>query len=224
MPRAVTLAALGSLALASCAEPGPRVTPAYFEHPPRSILVLPPMDTSPEAGATYGAYASVARPLIELGYYVFPPGVVDRMLRENGLPTPVEMHQVPLDKLVEVFDPDAVLYLTVTDWGTSYQVIQSVTRIALEARLVDADTGALLWEDSAVAQQSSNSGGGGLVGALAGALVNQVVTSIDDPSRSIARGANWTLLGPDRSSLVVGPYHPAYAEQFQAAADRAQQP
>lgn len=221
MKRLIPLAAL---LLASCAQTGQKVTPAFFENPPRSILVLPPLDLSLETGATYGTYASVARPLVELGYYVFPPAVVDRMMRENGLPTPVEMHEVPIDRLVDIFDPDAVLYLQVTDWGTSFQLIQSVTRIALDARLVDADTGAELWQDTHTVQLGSGQLGGGLVGLVAGAVASQVARSANDPSREIAREANWQLFGPAQSSLVVGPYHPDHAEQFQAAADRNQSP
>lgn len=211
----LALAAL--TAIPGCVGTKTEILPALLERAPRSILVLPPLDESIETGATYGAYASVAPPLIELGYYVFPPALVDTVMRENGLPDPFDMHQVPLAKLREVFDPDAVMYMKVTDWGTSYQVLNSVTRISIEARLIDAETGVLLWQGTRTLAENSGSGGGGLAGMLVGAVVNQIATSISDPSRAIARTANGLMLGPGSSSLLVGPYHPQYAEFFGAA-------
>ena len=43
---------------------------AYLEHMPRSILVLPPLDTTANVHACYGWLGSVTRPLVERGYYV----------------------------------------------------------------------------------------------------------------------------------------------------------
>jgi hypothetical protein len=44
-----------------------------------------------------------------------------------------------------------VLYLKVTEYGTSYQVINSDTRVAVSGELVDIRNGKLLWKGSAVA-------------------------------------------------------------------------
>ena len=96
---------------------------------PLSILVLPPIDESPEvdAGATW--LSTISRPLAERGYYVFPVALVDRVLRENGLPTPYEMHAVPIDTLNAFFGADAILYTTIERWGTEYSVISSSTEV-----------------------------------------------------------------------------------------------
>ncbi len=95
----------------------------YRQYPPRSILVLPPVDDTMEVAASYAYLPTVTRPIVERGYYVFPVAVVDRMMRENGLPGPAEMHTIALAKIDEIFGADAVLYLTLSDWGTSYGVI-----------------------------------------------------------------------------------------------------
>jgi hypothetical protein len=213
MNRLTLLLALAAVALGCKSEPI-EIKEAFFERAPRSILVLPPLDESIEAGASYGALSTVTFPLAENGYYVFPAAVVTGMMRENGLPTPYEMHQVPLSKLYEVFGMDAVLYLTVTDWGTSYQVINSSTRIAIQGELVDGVTGEVLWVGSESTVQSSNSGGGGIIASLVGAALNQVTTSISDPSRGISAVATNNLLrGPDRG-WVYGPYHPQHDIQL----------
>src|SRR5512143_3001912 len=96
---------------------------AFRESKPRSILVLPPLNNSPDIRATYSFLSTVTKPLAEAGYYVFPVALVDQTFKENGLPNPGEMHQVPFEKLREIFGADATLYITVTQYGSSYQIL-----------------------------------------------------------------------------------------------------
>lgn len=216
---AVALALLGA-----CQTPGVEVREEFVQSAPRSILVLPPLNESIEPEATYGALASATYPLAENGFYVFPVAVVDGMLRENGLPTPFEMHQVSLAKLREVFGCDAVLYLTITDWGTAYRVLTSDTTVAMRGELVDAVTGATLWVGEHAVVRSSG-GGGDIIGMLVGSVVNQIATSIDDPSKAVAAQVNIELLQGRRRGWPYGPYHPEYDAQLaemQAAASNAQ--
>ena len=175
------------LASAGCQTVKPYDYSNSLECMPRSILVLPPLDETPEVNACYGWLSTATRPLAEYGYYVFPVAVVDRMLRENGLPTAGEMHQVSLQKLDEVFGADAVLYVTVTDWGTSYKVLTSDTTVSVHAKLVDIKTGSLLWEGRGSVTQSSSQGNQGLLGMMVSAVVNQVATSV-----SLTRGTSRT--------------------------------
>lgn len=212
-----SLPALGAFLLLGCVTTENYDYTAYLEHPPLSILVLPPLDETVEMEACYGSLSIITRPLAERGFYVFPVAVVDAMMRDNGLPTPYEMHQVPLEKLREVFDPDAVLYLTVTDWGTSYQVLASNTTVTIEAVLVDAVTGNEIWHGSQTAVEGSGDGGGGLAGLIAAALVNQVATSISDPSRMLASKSAWGLFSNSGSGLLPGPYHKDHEAGLQAA-------
>ena len=192
----------------SCASTDIPVRDAFLDAQPRSILVLPPLNTTMETEASLGVLPSVTVPLAEAGYYVFPVGVVNEMMRQNGLPTAEEMHGVPLSKLKEIFDADAVLYLTVTDWGTSFELLNSATRVSVEGRLVDGVTGTRLWAGERTLQQNSHSGNNGLVGMLAVAIVNQVATSVSDPSPDLARQVNYQLLQGADQGWILGPYHP----------------
>lgn len=202
---------------ASCASPRPMDYSALIAHMPRSILVLPPLDETAEGNGSWEIMPYLTEPLAERGYYVFPIAMVDRMMRENGLPTPHEMHEVSLSKLAEVFDPDAVLYLTVHEWGTSYEVLRSATEVSMSGHLVDVDSGALLWSGGAVAQDSSGSGGHGLLGMLTNAIVNQIASSVSDPSPRLAREVSWRLLGGHRRGLLLGPLHPEHEKSVLAA-------
>lgn len=185
---------------------------AFLAHMPRSILVLPPINDSMEVQASNAFLATITRPLAERGYYVFPVAVVDAYLRQNGRPTPTDMHAVELSKLREVFGADAALYIRIKDWGTSYQVLNSTSRVVTECRLVDLRTDTVLWAGSGVAVDSSGSGGGGLVGALASALVNQIATSVHDPCPDLACRANRELFGNGHHGLLLGWRHPRFEE------------
>jgi hypothetical protein len=212
--RARTIAtSLAVLLVASACQSTPYDYSALVESNPKSILVLAPLDETLEVDATYGALSTLTRPLAEQGYYVFPVAMVDQVMRSNGLPDPADMHQVPLAKLKEIFEPDAVLYVTVSNWGTSYQVINSQTAVTLQARLIDARTGTTLWQGASTVAQ--NSGGSGLGGMLASALVSQVVSSASDPSRDLSAQAAHTLLRQTNRGLLPGPYDPEHASAIQ---------
>lgn len=197
------------LVLSACATTEPYDYTLFHAHQPRSVLVLPPLDNSMEVDAAYAYLATVTQPLAERGYYVFPVAVVDRMLRDNGLPGPGEMHEVPLARLGEVFGADAVLYITLHDWGTAYRVIDSSTEVTAEASLVDVATGTEIWRGKHTATYSSG-GGGGPIEMLIGALVHQVMSSVADPSMDVARDCNLALFCSDRDGLLIGPHHEGF--------------
>ena len=195
------------LLLSGCATTTPYDYTALKNSKPRSIVVIPPNNTSIEVNAPYIYLSTLTRPLAEKGYYVFPVSVIDHFLKENGLPTPADMNNIPLDKIGEHIGADAVLYISIQDWGQKYQIIQSTTTVNASLRLVDVKTGALLWETTAIAQSSSGDGGGGLIGSLVGAIATQVLAStISDPTPDIARQANYIAINNEERGLLDGPY------------------
>jgi hypothetical protein len=179
---------------------------------PRSILVIPPQNNSVEVIAPYTFLSTISKPLAEKGYYVFPVAVIDNFLKENGMPTPDEMNLVPLDKLYEYTGADAVLYVTINDWGQKYQILSSSTVVDSHMKLVDARTGDMLWDARARAVQSSDDGGGGLAGALVGALVAQMMASSVDNTPHLSSSANNVAINRQNRGLLLGPYAPIPAK------------
>lgn len=201
-------------ALAACAAPRSEIDrTAYLEHMPRSILVLPPLEATPVAQAPCQWLASITRPLAEQGYYVFPVSLVGAILTQNGWPTPREMHQVRPQEFGRLFGADAVLYVTLEEWGTTFLLLTSETRVSIQARLVDVETGAELWRGENTAVDDANSGNqNGLSGMLITALVSQVPLSAADPAPGLARRANREMVRDPVRGLLVGPRHPGFAE------------
>lgn len=191
-----------------CATQHPYDYSALEASAPRSILVVPPLNNTVEVNAPYIFLSTISRPLAEKGYYVFPVSVIDNFMKSNGLPTPEEMNQVPLDKLYEIIGADAVLYTTIDDWGQQYQLLSSAATVSAEMKLLDAKSGQLLWNARAFAQQTSSDGGGSLVGALVGAVVDQVAGSMADRTPELSRQANSAAINDFRSGLLNGPYRP----------------
>ena len=180
---------------------------AFERSKPRSIVVIPPKNNSIEVNAPYIYLSTVTRPLAEKGYYVFPVFVIDHFLKENGLPTPAEMNGIPLDKIGEHIGADAVLYVSIEDWGQKYQVINSVTKVHATLRLVDVKTGDLLWDATAMAQKSSGDGGGGIAGMLVSAVVTQILAStLADPLPGLASQANNLAIDSEARGMLDGPY------------------
>lgn len=201
------IAAFASM-LAGCATP-PYDYTNYRAHPPRSILILPPMNESTAVEGTYSYLSTISQPVAELGFYVFPVAVVDQLLKENGLPSAGEMHDVPPTKFHEITGADSVLYVTLEKYGSSYQVLASVTRVHVRAKLVDTRSGSLLWEGKGMAEQGSGGSGNLLADAIAAAIV-QAVNSKTDPAHEVSRLANVNLLVKKDAGLPFGPYSPKY--------------
>ena len=207
----------GALALAllgGCVSPKTVDYSAYKQSRPKSILVLPPLNDSPDVKATYSMLSQVTFPLAEAGYYVLPIALVDETFRQNGLTTPADIHQAPANKLQEIFGADAALYITVSEYGTSYMLIASDTVVTASAKLVDLRTGTTLWTGTARASSEESGGGGGsggLVGMLITAAVKQILNSSTDAGHPVAGITSVRLLSAGQpAGLLYGPRSPKY--------------
>ena len=160
---------------------------------PRTILVLPPLNDSNEPAGSYAYLSTVSKPLAAAGYYVYPVAVIDAFLKENGLPTPYEMHSAQLDKIRDVLGAEAVLYLHLRNYGQHYNVISSDTVVSIEARLVDTQTGETLWQRDISERNGSSSNGDGLEAHLINAIVSQVIDSSSDSAHKLTREVNEKL-------------------------------
>lgn len=214
------LPVLAVLLLSACANNRPAYDySAFREARPASVLILPPLNNSPDIKATYSMLAHATLPLAEAGYYVFPVSLVDETFRHNGLTSPNDIHDVAPAKLREIFGADAVLYITVKQYGTSYAIIASETRVTADARLVDLRSGKQLWNGSATASSAEgDSNSGGLVGMLIKAAVRQIVETISEQGHVIAGVTATRLLSPSApDGILYGPRSPLYQKDAQAS-------
>jgi hypothetical protein len=222
IPFSMLIPALFVLVLSGCATPSPTLDyTAYKASNPKSILVLPPVNNTPDVRASYSMLSQVTFPLAESGYYVVPVSLVDETLRENGVTQAQDAHELPTNKLQEIFGADAVLYITMTQYGTVYQVLDSHTTVSATARLVDLRTQQVLWTGSATASsaEQQNQQQGGLASLLITAIAKQIASTVSDTSHPMAGLASQRLLRAGRSNgLLYGPRSPMFEPS--AAASR----
>jgi len=212
----VCVGVVGLAFLGGCATKAPPYDyTAFMKAKPATLLVLPPVNESPEVNATSGVWSHATRPLAEAGYYVLPVTLVDETFRQNGVLSSNDAQEIPLTKLREYFGADAAVYMKIKKYGTSYAVLASETRVEIEGRIVDLRSGELLWQGKAVAtsaeqQQQSQ---GGLVGLLVTAIVKQIIGTATDASYTYAGIANERMLGAPRyNGVLPGPRSPNFGK------------
>jgi len=193
--------------IAGCVTTPPFDYSSFRNHRPRSILVLPPLNQTTDVNAPYTYLSTITRPLTECGYYVFPVAVVDAYMKENGLPSPEEMHGVALDKIRNIIGADAVLYVTIEEWGQKYIVVQSITTIKAKARLIDTASGEVIWQGTQAVSQGSG-GGGDPIAMLITAAVTQIINTMVDYTHDLSRVANHTMIYDANQGFLAGPYLP----------------
>ena len=176
---------------------------AFYAHSPRSILVVPVLNESPEVTANSVFITTITNPLAEKGYYVFPVYLTDLILRDFGLVEAGHIQQLPTERFYDLFGADAVLFVTIKDWSTKYLVLYSSVNVEMEYVLKDTRTGQVLWKHTQ--PYVHGSGGGNPIGMVISAAVNALITDYTP----LARQANILAFTPPKG-LPAGPYHPDY--------------
>lgn len=205
-----------TLSLGACVSLPPAYDYSQFRNAdPHSVLILPPINNTNEVIATHSVLANLTYPIAESGFYVFPVSLVEQTFINNGLTVPYDMHQAPIVKLREIFGADTALYTTIEEYGTSYVVISSETRVTLTARLVDLRTGIEIWKGDASASSAETNGssGGGLAGLLVEAALTQIIETVIDTGFDIANISSDRLLNSrSHNGLLHGPRSPQYGQ------------
>jgi len=171
---------------------------------PHSLLVLPPLNSSVDPHALPAVLAASVQPLAELGYYVVPVANMMEVFQHNGMQEAQDIHAIAPNKLREIFGADAALYLTIDTYGSRYVVLDSVTEVGADAKLINLRSGDVLWQgrvDHAIGQNNNNNG---LLGMLVGALVGQIANTVSDSAWPASQQA-MTVLFRNQRGLPSGP-------------------
>jgi hypothetical protein len=215
MPAVIVLLLL--CAFNACTTPPTKIEEPYDpyavfrESRPRSILVMPPVNRSPDIGAQATFLATAALPLAEAGYYVIPAALSAETFKQNGVTVAEEAAEIPFGRLREIFGADAALYITITRYGVTYVLIDSVVEAAASARLVDLRSGQDLWSGQTSVTSGNESGGSDLAALLVSAAINQIANTLSDRAYDVGRKANYRMLSAGhKGGILYGPNHPKY--------------
>ena len=179
----------------------------YSDHPV-SILVLPPMNKTTAADAKEYYATTVAEPLTNSGYYVYPMEVVYDVLQQEGLFDTETMLSVPPQKFKDFFGADAVLYVTLLEWNTKYFLTSGSVNVKAACELKSTHTGETIWfYDEEVSVNTSGESGG--ASGLVGLFVTAVTTAVKTATQSyipLARDASAKIL----LAMPYGKYNKEY--------------
>src|SRR3990172_1974156 len=222
-PTAVLLALLAGI-LAGCAESITKqeFAPNMYEDHPLTILVLPPINKSTAADAKEYYTTTIAEPLTNMGYYVFPMEVVNEVLKQEGLFDTETMFNVPPQKFKEYFGAEAVMYVTILEWNTTYLVTSGSVNVKIACELKSTTTGEVLWFYDDRVSVSTTGESGGQTG-LAGLLVQVATTAIKTAATDyvpLASRANQTIL----FAMPFGKYHKEYEKDRGMKIEKKKQP
>ena len=202
--RRLVLASAAALLAAGCAHAPQKDYTKFVAAQPRSILVVPVVNRAIAVNASDFFLSTVPIPLAERGYYVFPVNLVKRLLEDEGLADPGLVHSADPTRLASLFGADAVLYITIERWDAKYVLISTSVTVEFSYVLKDGKTGTTIWEDHETMAYSSDSGGGGLLGAM----INAAITKASPNYMPLARQANARALAYPGPGLPAGPYRP----------------
>jgi hypothetical protein len=175
----------------------------YKEHPV-AILVLPPINETTAADAKEYYSATIAEPLSFSGHYVYPIEMVSEILKNEGMYDTELILNTPLQKFKEYFGADAVMFVKIKNWETSYYVIGGNVTVGVEFLLKSTSTGEQLWKYAGTLKvdTTGENRAGGLLG-LALQIVETAVKTATTDYVPIARRANFMTL----NSIPFGKYH-----------------
>lgn len=155
----------------------------------------------------YGMLVQVIQLLVELGYYVILVLLVSEIFKQNGLVNVVDIYEVLVKKLCEIFGVDVGFYINIIDYGIFYKVVQSDMVVLVEVKLVDLCFGKILWQGlvSVFSVEGCQNQNNGLLGVLFLVVVNQIISIIIDVSyKMVVVISNCLLCVGGNNGLLYG--------------------
>jgi hypothetical protein len=173
---------------------------------PRSILVVPVINKSVDVNAPDYFLSTIAQPLAERGYYVFPLNMVKSVMADDGLSDANLVHSGDPRRLGELFGADAVMYISIERWDAKYVVLATTVTVELTYIIKSTHTGEQIWSNhQQIVYNPQSQSGGGLAGLIANAITAAIAKAAPN-YMPLARQANAQAIDLKGTGLPAGPY------------------
>lgn len=202
------------LLIIGCVTTPPKDYTKFRELDPQAILVVPVVNRSVDVDAPDYFLSTISRPVAERGYYVFPVNLVKRLLEDDGLSDAYLVHTSDPTRLAEMFDCDAILYVTIERWDARYTILSTMVTVEFTYLLKSGKTGAKLWshrEKMVYSPQQQQSSGNPLVDLIAAAINAAIVKAMPNYI-PLTQQANANAVIRPHSGLPAGPYEKEYGK------------
>lgn len=208
----------GALLASACVSgPTPKNYATFRSESPRSVLVVPALNTTVNVDAADYFVSTISMPIAERGYYVFPAHMVKRLLEDQGLSDAGLVHQADASRFEPLFGCDSVMFVEIKKWESQYIVISTSTNVEFEYTLKSCRTGQTLWSDTqamSYSPQASNSGN-----PLADLIAQAIVSALEKAKPNyipLTQQANLLATHTVGRGLPAGPYLPEQHRQDQS--------
>jgi hypothetical protein len=209
------LPALAALVLSGCATTAVRDYSALQAAAPRSVLVVPVVNRSVDVNAPDYFLSTLAVPVAERGYYVFPVNLVKRLLEDDGLADADMVHNADTARLCSLFGSDSVLYAAIDRWDARYMVLATQVTVEIDYALKDCRTGDVLWDaHKAMVYEPQTQNTGSPLGNLIAMAVSAAVAKAAPNYMRLAREANAQVFAYPGPGLPAGPYRPEHGKDI----------
>lgn len=186
----------------------------FYQADPHAILIVPPLNNSPEVTADTYFLATVGLPLAERGYYVFPVNMTKGLLIEAGLGDAGLVHKADPRRLGELFGADSILYISIDNWEAKYLLLQTTVKVSFTYIMKDASSGEEIWRHHQVMEYTpQTSDTGNPLANLIVATVQAAATKASPNYIPLAREANTSAFGTAGQGIPAGPHHPNYLKK-----------
>ncbi|MBI4400747.1 MAG: DUF799 family lipoprotein [Nitrospirae bacterium] len=139
-----------------------RVSSQLTDRPPRLVAILPfenltgKTASEEEKGAGYVIRTAFANHFTTRRYETQRTVVTDRLLQEKGQFKADDIVQVPAKVLGEITKAEALIYGQITHFDRIYVGVYSQIAVGAKLRMVDVQTGDVLWEAEDVSRKHSS--------------------------------------------------------------------
>lgn len=198
------------LVLAGCVKAPVKDLTAFRQAHPKSILIVPAVNKSLDVDAPNYFLSTIARPLAERGYYVFPVNAVKQVMEMDGMSDADMVHAADSTRLGELFGADAILYVSINRWDARYALLSTTVTVDFSYSIKDGHTGQLLWEDQRKMEYTpqNNTNTGNPLANLVAMAVTAAMAKAAPNYMPLTQQANALAVG----TLPAGPYLPEAAK------------
>jgi hypothetical protein len=208
MKKVLTSALLSMLVTLSGCGGGPKISrdyTAFRNLDPHSIVIAPVINHTNEVDAADLFMTTLAVPLAERGYYIFPTNAVKKLMDAEGLGDPGLIHQTPTPDLGRIFSSDAVMYVEVLKWKSAYQVVNNKIEVEFLYTLKSSKDNSVLWQDQQSYVYSNSANSGNLIANMVANAIQGAINSTRRDFTPLAQQANLIALTPAGTGVPFGP-------------------
>ena len=160
----------------------------YDERQPLSIVVVPAINNTTAVEASNYFNVTITEPLSNFGYYTMPVEIVRDIFLKEGVVDSTMIKGLPASIFRKNFGADAVLFVTINKWDTTYAVLAANVSVELEYVMLSTDTNEIIWQYSASQVVDTTADATGFI--LMDILTTAIQTAVTDYV-PIAQTANY---------------------------------